>query len=474
MPSPRRPVQLHTTRGWSWLVLLAGLLVFLGPALGDQALAGPEVLRVRHFTGPDYTRVVLDLSRPCSYEVREVANPRRLVINVRQGDFRLDGSIPVGDGLVKRIRRNEGDERAQVVLDLQGAYTFKSFSLPAADGRPDRVVVDVFRSTGPAADDAAAAEIRPSFTAPLDEAPGLTTPAPVDRVGNPFTVIIDPGHGGLDPGAIRSDLQEKDVVLQVSREIERLINQLPGYRAILTRQTDHYPSLARRVDIAREEQGDLFLSVHCNTHRKKSVAGMEVYFLSLQGATDREARELADKENAADMVGVDVRGVHDDLVMSILMDLKMTRVLHESSRLADHLLEAASRSGVVDSRKSKQAEFQVLRNLAMPSALVEIAYLSNQDDYKVLNSPEGRGALAATLVEGVLTWQGDRQALALMGKNLPESWTRQYAVRRGDSLWDLARRHRTTVVEIARRNNLRSRSIKVGQVLSLPDGIPEP
>jgi N-acetylmuramoyl-L-alanine amidase len=138
------------------------------------------------------------------------------------------------------------------------------------------------------------------------------------------------------------------------------------------------------------------------------------------------------------------------------------------------MLEAASRSGVVNSRKSKQAEFQVLRNLAMPSALVEIAYLSNPDDYKVLNSPEGRGALAATLVEGVLTWQGDRQALALMGKNLPESWTRKYAVRRGDSLWDLARRHRSTVVEIARRNNLRSRSIQVGQVLSLPDGIPEP
>jgi N-acetylmuramoyl-L-alanine amidase len=253
----------------------------------------------------------------------------------------------------------------------------------------------------------------------------------------------------------------------------QLINKLPGYKAVLTRTTDHYPSLGKRVAMARQNEGDLFLSIHCNTHRKKSVAGMEVYFLSLQGATDREASELADKENAADMVGLDTRHKHDDLVMNILMDLKMSRVLHESSRLADHLLAAADRDGSVKSRKSKQARFQVLRNLAMPSALVEVAYLSNKNDLKVLSSDLGRRKIAASLVEGILAWQRDQEALALLGRVLPESWTRKYAVRRGDSLWDLARRHGTTVVEIERRNKLRSRSIMVGQVLNLPDGVPE-
>jgi N-acetylmuramoyl-L-alanine amidase len=468
-------------RGGAWApAAVFLLLILLSATARPAAAAGPEVLRIRHFTGPDYTRVVLDLSRPCSYEVREIKEPRRLAINVRYGSFRLDGSIPVGDGLVKRIRQNPGPERAQVVIDLDRAFTFKSFSLPAADGRPDRVVVDVFRSAEqpPAQPVHGGTATRRQETVPPRDHDLLPGGGGRVKAGRPFTVIIDPGHGGLDPGAIRgkgkNQIQEKDVVLDVSREVARIINGLPGYRAVLTRNTDYYPSLARRVEIAREKEGDLFISVHCNTHRKKSVSGMEVYFLSLQGATDREARELADKENAADLVGLDSRQQHDDMVMNILMDLKMSQVLHESSRLADHLLESAGRSGVIQSRKSKQARFQVLRNLAMPSALVEIAYLSNPEDRKVLESADGRQVIAESMVEGILAWQRDHMALALLGRQVPAAWTRQYSVRRGDSLWDIARRHNTTVVEITRRNNLNSRSIMVGQVLRLPEGVQEP
>lgn len=478
-----RPEIFHDDRnrgGHQWPAAVFLLVLLLLPFQCVWAAPGPEVLRIRHFTGPAYTRIVLDLSRPCSFEVREIQEPKRLAVNIRQGLFRLDGSIPVNDGLVKRIRQNPGKDRAQVVVDLDRDFTFKSFSLPAADGRPDRVVIDVFRTPGTG--QAVPAESNPPIVAKKEK---ITTPdrasssssqrpASIRQPVRPFTVVIDPGHGGMDPGAVRGKVQEKDVVLDVSREAAAMINQLPGYRAILTRKTDYYPSLSRRVQIAREKEGDLFISVHCNTHRKSSVSGMEVYFLSLQGATDREARELADKENAADMVGLDSEKRQDDMVMKILMDLKMSQVLHESSRLADHLLEAAHRSGVIDSRKSKQARFQVLRSLAMPSALVEIAYLSNKQDLKVLKSDQGRRDIAATLVEGILSWQRDQEALALLGWDVPESWTRQYAVRRGDSLWDLAKRHGTTVVEITRRNNLNSRSIMVGQVLRLPEDVQNP
>lgn len=480
----RRPDHHHlvANRGGAQLPAAVFLLCLLLAGAGQAGAAGPQVLRVRHFTGPDYTRVVLDVSRPCSYEVREISDPRRLAVNVRSGTLRLEGSIPVGDGLVRRIRSNSGDERAQVVIDLDAAFTFKSFSLPAADGRPDRVVVDLFPARAAGAEPLRTRPAPPAVELEnrTPEPPALPAPdpTPTGRLDRVFTVVIDPGHGGLDPGAVRgrgaAEVREKDVVLDVAREVASLIDRLPGYRAVLTRKTDWYPSLGRRVEIARESQGDLFLSIHTNTHPKTSVAGMEVYFLSLQGATDREARELADKENAADLVGLDSRHQHDDMVMNILMDLKMSQVLHESSRLADHLLEAADRCGVVKSRKSKQARFQVLSNLAMPSALVEIAYLSNAGDRKILTSPDGRREIAASLVEGVLAWRRDQQALALLGRSVGESWTRQYAVRRGDSLWDLAKRHGTTVVEIAQRNNLNSRSILVGQVLRLPEGVQNP
>jgi N-acetylmuramoyl-L-alanine amidase len=421
----------------------------------SAATAGPEIQRIRYFIGPDHTRVVLDLSAPASFDVRLVRGPERVAINVRGARFLDTSPVAVDGGLVRSIRRNSGRSRAQVVLDLASTARFKGFSLPAGDGRPDRIVVDVFPEA-----DAVAAE-RSATKPAVDERKTVFQ--------RPFTVIIDPGHGGIDPGALAKGVLEKNIVFDISREMARLINQVPGYRAVLTRNTDYYPSLARRVEIASEQDGDLFLSIHCNTHRKSSVSGMEVYFLSLQGATDRESRELADKENAADMVGLDPQLHHSDMVMNILMDLRMTQVLHESGRLAEGLLGVTKTSGLIGGRKVKQARFQVLRSLAMPSALVEVGYLTNRDDLESIKNPAWRQQMAANLVEGVLKWRRDEPALASLGPARPSGWTRKYRVARGDSLWKLARSHGTTVSEISQRNNLRSQAIMVGQLLQLPE-----
>ena len=427
-----------------WAVLIASLGA-LGTAV--PVWAAPEVVRIRYFTGPDHTRVVLDVSQPAAYAARQVASPERIVVNIPGASFRTTATVGVGDGLVQQIRRNSGATRAQIVVDLELAARFKVFDLPAADGRPDRIVIDVFRSPDQPTDAASA-----------------PPPAPVFR---PYTVVIDPGHGGLDPGAIRDGIREKDVVLDVCRRMAKLIDDLPGYRAVLTRKQDYYPNLTRRVEIAREAQGDLFLSIHCNTHRKRSIKGMEVYFLSLQGATDREARELADKENAADLVGLAPEDAGNDLVVSILMDLRMTQVLYQSSRLAEYVLASARASDQVDARRVKQARFQVLRNLAMPSALIELAYLSNPDDRRLLSKQKGRKLLAELVVAAVLRYRQDEVALALL---MPKGgWTQNYRVRRGDSLWKLARRYGTTVTEISQRNNLNSAGLKVGQTLMLPE-----
>jgi len=428
------------------------MLASLVPAPAS-AVNGARVLQVRHFSGPQHTRVVLDLSRPCSFETREVSDPPRLAVNVRLGRFDSLAPLSVADGLVTGIRFNSGRTRAQVVIDLTRSATFKCFSLPAGDGRPDRVVIDIFRPGSLGA------------PAPVAAAP---PPAAVARSPRPFTVVIDPGHGGEDPGAIRKGVEEKDIVLAVSLEMARLIDSLPGYRAVLTRKGDYYPTLSRRVDLASEREGDLFLSIHCNTNRNTKLSGMEVYFLSLQGATDREARELADKENAANVVGVDPGARPDDMVMSILMDLRMSQILHESSRLAEHLLTAADNSDHVKGRKSKQAGFQVLRSLAMPSALVEISYLSNAEDRRRLQDPAWQRQAASVMVEGVMAWRRDEAALALLGDPPATGWHERYKVRQGDSLWGLARRHGTTVGEISRHNNLGSRAIMVGQILRLP------
>ncbi len=437
-----------------FLWLLAASLVAFPSVARAQATSGPrEVLAVRHFTAPGHTRVVLDMSAGGSFEVRRVRNPDRLAINVGGASIGSATAEMVDDGLVKGIRLNAGQRRAQIVIDLVEGAEFRSFSLPATGGRYDRIVVDI---------------LRPGAAEPLVPTPELK---PVAR---PFVVIVDAGHGGMDPGAIRQDVREKDVVLDIAREMVRLINALPGYRAHLTRSGDYGLELWQRVDFARRKQGDLFLSVHCNTHADDDIDGMEVYFLSLQGATDREAKELADKENAAQLVGLDPKANHDELVMDILMDLKMTQVLKESARLSHHILDAGRASGVVDGRRVKQAGFHVLNSLAMPSALVEVAYMSNREDMKVLRDRNGRQDLAAAVVQGVVAWRQDRPAMQQLAGGESGSWTSSYKVRRGDSLWGLARRHGTTVTEISRNNNLQSGAINVGQELRLPEVVHQP
>jgi len=244
------------------------------------AAAGTEVVRVRHFTAPDHTRIVLDLSGPGSFEVRRVADPDRIAINVQDAGFRDLTTITVGDGVVKRIRCNAGSRQAQVVVDLSDRAEFRSFSLPAAKGRPDRIVVDILRGTR--------API-PVTTIPARKPvrKPANRPAQLKPATRPFTIIVDPGHGGLDPGASRGGLREKDVVLDIAKEMARLIDSVPGYQAILTRTGDYGLELWERVQFAKKKEGDLFISVHCNTNPRKSLSGMDVYFLSLQGATDR-------------------------------------------------------------------------------------------------------------------------------------------------------------------------------------------
>ena len=454
------------------VIVLLSCLVCGWPSEAAFAASAPDIVRIRHFTAPDHTRVVLDLSGPGSFEVRRIGNPDRIAVNVVHGGFAETGSIAVSDGLVRRIRRNPGVDRAQVVLDLEFQAEFRSFSLPAADGRPDRIVLDVMRpksGSGAGYDSDKRAGAIPE---PVSRPEIVLAPAP-----RPFLVIIDPGHGGLDPGASRKRLREKDVVLDISLEMGRLINALPGYRAKLTRNGDYGLELWQRVDFARRQEGDLFISIHCNTHPRATVSGMEVYFLSLQGATDREARELADKENAAQLVGLDPSSQPDDLVMDILMDLRMSQVLHQSAGLSERLVTAAKASSVIGGRKVKQAGFQVLKSLAMPSALVEVAYLSNSGDWKLLADKSNRRKIAMVLVEGILDWRRDQQEgwqLAGTPGTAPPSWTREYKVRRGDNLWRLAQRHGTTVNEISRRNNLANRSILVGQLLKLPEVMSNP
>jgi N-acetylmuramoyl-L-alanine amidase len=449
--------------------VVATLLILLG---ASEAAATVQVVRLRSSTTPARTRVVIDLSAPAAYRVRRLGNPERIAVDIPDAVFRRTNVLALGGPLVERVRRNALSSGAQVVLDLASAASFNHFALPANAPRPPRIVIDVMplpAGSRPLAKGSSQRDRPVDVSVEHAGSSGQAAPARQTEQTEdayPFIVVLDPGHGGLDPGAVREGVREKDVVLRVARAAAAMLDGLPGYRAILTRDGDRTLSLGSRVRMAQQARGDLFISIHCNTHPRAVTSGMEVYFLSLQGASDREARELANKENAADLVGLAGGLEEDDSVLAILMDLQMTHVLSHSSRLAEQMLAACRSSRVIESRRIKQARFQVLSNLAMPSILVEVAYLSNRKDRKLLASSEGAVALARVLVTGILAYRRDQPALAAFGA--PEAWTREYSVKRGDSLWKLAHRHGTTVERILEENNLPSSRLLVGQTLRLP------
>jgi N-acetylmuramoyl-L-alanine amidase len=243
-------------------------------------------------------------------------------------------------------------------------------TLPAEDDKPFRVVVDVMRPGAQVAEDKRLADI-----------------AATKKKTRTRLVVIDPGHGGEDRGARGpGPTYEKFVTLAVARRLADALNDIPGVRALLTRDGDFFIPLHERYRIAEKAKADLFVSIHCNSSRRRgSGSGTEVYFLSLKGASDQADQDLADIENAADRIGGLAPQAQDDVV-SVLYDVKRNSVLERSQLLAETLLDHLAAERRVESRGIKQAGFAVLKSVEFPSVLVETAFINNPREVRLLRT----------------------------------------------------------------------------------------
>jgi N-acetylmuramoyl-L-alanine amidase len=215
--------------------------------------------------------------------------------------------------------------------------------------------------------------------------------------------VIDPGHGGKDPGAVGKGLREKDVCLDIAQRLAVGLNRLPGYKAVVTRQSDQFISLGERMRAAEREGADLFVSIHVNAARSSRATGSEVFFLSIGAATDRAAAELARLENEADPeFVVEQDGALQGLPFAV--DLRQSDTLLRSSRIAEVVLDVLSARGLAEPRGVKQAGFAVLKSFQVPSILVEVGFISSQSERKKLKDPGHRQKLADGLAEGVRTY----------------------------------------------------------------------
>lgn len=366
-------------------MVLIGCSYLLGAAA--QAAAPVTVKDVRLWAGPDATRLVFDLSSPAEYTVMTLQNPDRVVVDIASA--RVENSnraLPDGSGFVKQVRvgpQNKGDLR--VVIDLSSPAKPHSFTVAPNDAYGHRLVIDL------AAAPSAAAAGPPTVVKSTD-----------DAHGRDIIVAIDAGHGGVDPGSIgKRGTHEKDVTLAIARRLKERIDREPGMRAVLTRDSDHFVEHRERISRARRQQADMFVSVHADSYRDRSVVGSSVYVLSARGASDESARWLADRENAADLVGGVSLDDKDSVLASVLLDLSQGASMSASVEAADKVMSELYRMGNVTRRGVKSAGFLVLKSPDIPSILVETAFISNPTEEARLTDPRHQQRLAEAIHQGV-------------------------------------------------------------------------
>ncbi|MFB3910056.1 MAG: N-acetylmuramoyl-L-alanine amidase, partial [Candidatus Eisenbacteria bacterium] len=308
-------------------------------------------------------------------------------------------SVATGcDGSLLRVEiRTRADCEAQMQI------------VPPRDGKPLRCVVDLYPSGEPGQGQAGSAEAGAHGAASPPSSPQPAVPAapvvaePLPRKTGPWRILIDPGHGGHDPGAQRKGIREKEVVLDVARRLEKILDGTPDFEAKLTRADDRFVGLVQRRKEAETYQADAFISIHVNAAKASKAIGVEVFFLSLRGASDQASSELARLENEADPDWV----VEEDSQLQDLpfgFDLRQSDTILRSSRLAEAVLDRLDRSNLAASRGVKQAGFAVLKSFQVPSILVETGFLSNPGEAKRLQDPAHRQKLAECIAQGTIEY----------------------------------------------------------------------
>ena len=364
-----------------------------GVARADgPAPAEPAITAVRNWSAPANTRIVFDFSRSVDAVMPDSGSAAQVVIRIPASGVVLAPGVPaslaVRDSAVDSVGVVATPAGTTLTLWLAPGTTFRAFSLPGSDDKPFRIVVDVTRAGAQAAEERRLA--------------GIAAAKKRDRVR---LVYIDAGHGGDDTGARGpGPVYEKNVTLAVAKRLAEELNQVPGLRAMLTRDDDFFIPLRQRFQIAERAKADLFISIHCNSSKRRgSGSGTEVYFLSLKGASDAADRDLADLENAADLVGGVPPQAEDDVV-SVLYNVRRNSALERSQLLAEELLDHIAADRRVESRGIKQAGFAVLKSVEFPSVLVETAFINNPREVKLLKDPEFQAALGKQLAAGVVSY----------------------------------------------------------------------
>ncbi|MBA3517387.1 MAG: N-acetylmuramoyl-L-alanine amidase [Rhizobiales bacterium] len=367
-------------------LLILTLAVLSGPA------AANTVSDMRVVGDAERTRFVVDLQKNPDFGLLRLASPYRLVIDMPKVEFRELAKASEGRGLISEFRYGLiAPGKARIVLDLSGPVEIvNTFVLDPVESEPSRLVIDMIPTTA-SAFEVAAAQDRPDRSTTASIAPTAVDPS------GPPVVVIDPGHGGIDSGAIGADgLLEKDVTLQFAVELARQLKLRAKLQPVLTRSGDDFLSLGERVEVAQRHHAAFFVSVHADSVAEDYVRGATVYTLS-DDASDALAAAMAERENRSDVLAGLALDDQPDDVADILFDLTRRETKNLAIRFARALVDDLDGAIPLNANPWRRAAFRVLKAPDVPSVLLELGYLSNKEDESLFRA-EGWPASHATKI----------------------------------------------------------------------------
>jgi N-acetylmuramoyl-L-alanine amidase len=382
---------------------LPGLLALC--AWADASAAVTRVKDVRLWSGPEGTRLVLDLSAPVNYDLFTLNNPYRVVIDLANASIADSRRMPAGQGPVTRVRSGKQPRQGlRIVLDLTSLQQPRSFMVAPDGTAGHRLVVELPPAAGAPAIASPQAASVPVVAPPVEPISAVMSVA-TGQAGRDIVIAVDAGHGGKDPGAIgRSGTHEKQVTLAIARRLATAIDREDGMRAVMVRDDDRFISLRGRILKARDHKADMFVSIHADSVRDRGVGGSSVYVLSLRGASDEAARWLAERENAADLIGGVSLDDKNDVLASVLLDVTQKESVSNSVDAAESILGSLRGITTVHRPRVQHAGFVVLKSPDIPSVLVETAFISNAADERRLKDPVHQHKIAEAIHAGVRSY----------------------------------------------------------------------
>jgi len=398
------------------LKLGAASLTLLVTRTATGAIGPGSVMAVRVWPAPDYTRITLEDSQPLIYSYQQLSNPARLVVDLEGVEFnsvlaRLPGKISAADPYIKLIRAGRNRPGVvRLVVDLKGEVKPQVFTLKPIGEYGYRLVLDLYPAE-PIDPLMALLQKQPK---PPRQQLAMQEPGELSgEIARMVTIMLDPGHGGEDPGATgQGGSHEKNVVLSIARRLKTRIEAEPNMRTVLTRDGDYYIPLGQRVEKARRVQADLFVSVHADAFTNQTAHGSSVFVLSEHGASSTAARWLARRENASDLIGGVNLKVKDPYLARTLLDLSQTATSNDSMKLGRDVLGQLGDVNPLHQGRVEQAGFAVLKAPDIPSILVETDFISNPEEEKRLNDDAYQNKIAEAIFKGIRNYFAKSPPLA--------------------------------------------------------------